>query len=48
MSRDIVTLADIYIALVRIQEFIAGMNKEEFLGDGKTQSAVLHRLLVIG
>jgi uncharacterized protein with HEPN domain len=48
MSRDFVTLADIYIALVRIQEFIAGMSKDEFLGDSKTQSAVLHRLLVIG
>lgn len=48
MSRDIVTLADIYIALVRIREFIANMNEDEFLGDGKTQSAVLHRMLVIG
>jgi uncharacterized protein with HEPN domain len=48
MSRDLVTLADIYIALVRIQEFIAGMTKEEFLDDVKTQSAVLHRLLLIG
>jgi uncharacterized protein with HEPN domain len=48
MSRDIVTLADIYIALVRIQEFVAGMTREEFLGDRKTQSAVLHQMMIIG
>jgi uncharacterized protein with HEPN domain len=48
MSRDIVTLADIYIALVRIHEFVANMTKDQFLGDVKTQSAVLHRLLIIG
>ncbi len=48
MSRDLVTLADVYIALVRIREFIAGLTKEEFLGDAKTHSAVLHKLLIIG
>lgn len=48
MSRDIVTLTDVYIALVRIREFIAGVTKEEFVGDEKTHSAVLLKLMVIG
>ncbi|MCI0333054.1 MAG: DUF86 domain-containing protein [Planctomycetes bacterium] len=48
MSRDIVTLTDVYIALVRIREFVAGMTKEEFVSDEKTYSAVLLKLMVIG
>jgi len=48
MSRDIITLADIYIALVRIREFVVDTTKEGFLEDRKTQSPVLHQLLIIG
>jgi uncharacterized protein with HEPN domain len=48
MSRDIVTLADIYIALVRIREFVAAMTRDSFLVDRKTQSAVLHQMMIIG
>jgi uncharacterized protein with HEPN domain len=48
MSRDLVTLADVYIALVHIREFVAGMNRDEFVSDEKTHSAVLLKLMVIG
>ena len=48
MSRDIVTLTDIYIALVGIRHFVAGMTKDEFVRDDKTNSAVLLKLMLIG
>jgi len=48
MTRDFTTLADIHIALLRIHEFIADMTREQFLADRKTQSAVIHQLIVIG
>ena len=48
MSRDDATLLDIANAARLIQAFIQGMTKEAFLGDLKTQSAVLHQVTVIG
>jgi len=48
MSRDDATLLDIANAARLIHAFIQGMTKETFLGDPKTQSAVLHQVTVIG
>jgi uncharacterized protein with HEPN domain len=39
MSRDRITLGDIYFAILRIEQFVAGLSREEFLADDKTQSA---------
>ena len=47
-SRDAGTLLDILIAGRRLREFVAGMNIHAFLRDAKTQSAVIHQILVIG
>jgi uncharacterized protein with HEPN domain len=48
MPRDEATLLDIAKAARLVLAFVEGMGKEEFLKDVKTQSAVLHQLLVIG
>jgi len=48
MERDKATLLDIARAARFVQEFIADTPKEAFLIDFKTQSAVLHQLMVIG
>ena len=48
MPRDDATLLDMANAARLIQTFIQGMTKEAFLGDLKTQSAVLHQVTVIG
>ncbi len=48
MSRDKATLLDIASAATRILSFIDGLTREDFLEDTKTQSAVLHQLLVLG
>ena len=48
MSRDEATLLDIVTACRRILEFKAGMGKAEFLDDLKTQSAILHQLMILG
>ena len=48
MSRDRATLLDIERASRLIIEFTRGMDVEDFLDDVKTQSAVLHQLLVLG
>jgi uncharacterized protein with HEPN domain len=48
MSRDEATLLDIERSAQLIIEFTRGMDREEFLDDVKTQSAVLHQLLVLG
>ena len=48
MARDETTLLDIANAARLIHTFIQGMTKEAFLGDLKTQSAVLHQVTVIG
>jgi uncharacterized protein with HEPN domain len=48
MSRDNVILLDILRAARLSIEFLGGMDKPHFLKDVKTQSAVLHQLLLIG
>jgi uncharacterized protein with HEPN domain len=48
MSRDDVILLDILRAARLSTEFLGGMDKPDFLSDVKTQSAVLHQLLLIG
>ena len=48
MSRDSATILDILKAARLVVEFKAGMNKKTFLDDLKTQSAILHQLLILG
>jgi uncharacterized protein with HEPN domain len=48
MPRDDVTLLDIAHAIRLIQDFSTGMDRAAFLTDLKTQSAVLHQILVLG
>jgi uncharacterized protein with HEPN domain len=48
MWRDEATVADIVKAGTRVGEFISGLSQAAFNADVKTQSAVLHQLLVIG
>lgn len=48
MQRDKVVLLDIKNACHHIREFTYGMERNAFAEDLKTQSAVLHQLLVIG
>ena len=48
MSRDEATLLDIVNAARLIGDFIAGLDQDQFQSDLKTQSAVLHQLLVMG
>ncbi len=48
MPRDEAVLLDVVRATLLAQEFVDGMTEAAFLEDVKTQSAVLHQLLVIG
>lgn len=48
MQRDDATLLDIAKAARLVTEFIAGMTKESFLDDIKTESSMLYQLAVIG
>ena len=48
VPRDAGTLLDIVNAGRRIREFVAEMGLDAFLKDAKTQSAVIHQVLVIG
>jgi uncharacterized protein with HEPN domain len=48
MHRDEATLLDIATAARLILEFTEGMDKAAFLDDIKTQSSVLHQLMVLG
>jgi uncharacterized protein with HEPN domain len=48
MPRDEAALVDIARAARLVIEFKHGMDKEAFLGDHKTQSAILHHLMVMG
>lgn len=48
MRRDVLYLADIVEAAAAIARFVAGVTKESFLADELLQSAVLHKLTVIG
>jgi uncharacterized protein with HEPN domain len=47
-SRDEASLVDILDAARLINEFVTGLDKASFLADVKTQSAVLHQLLLLG
>ncbi|NOT54418.1 MAG: DUF86 domain-containing protein [Deltaproteobacteria bacterium] len=48
MSRESATLLDMLKAARLAVAFRAGMDKRAFRDDAKTQSAVLHQLLVLG
>ncbi len=48
MKRDEGTLLDIANAAHAVLTFVQGLQKEQFLEDFKTQSAVLYQLIVIG
>ena len=48
MSRDPETLVDMAEACKLISQFIGDMDQAMFTSDLKTQSAVLHQLLVVG
>jgi len=48
MARDDATVVDILNAARLARAFVEGMDKAAFLKDAKTQSAVLHQLLVLG
>ena len=48
MWKDDATAADILLAAQDIQKFAAGMAREEFLNDSKTQAAVVQRVIVLG
>jgi len=48
MPRDDATLLDILRAARLAVVFIGGLDQSTFLNDLKTQSAVLHQLLVLG
>jgi len=48
VGRDEATLIDVANAARLALDFSAGLTKDEFLGDLKTQSAVLHQLMVLG
>ncbi len=48
MDRDNASLLDIARAARLTLDFCRGMTKAQFLNDLKTQSAVLHQLLILG
>jgi uncharacterized protein with HEPN domain len=48
MSRDDATVLDLLKAARLAVEFVGGLDRDGFLGDLKTQSAVVHQLLILG
>jgi uncharacterized protein with HEPN domain len=48
MERDRAALLDVVHAAELVLEFKTGMDKATFLRDAKTQSAILHQLMVMG
>jgi len=49
MKKEIkIFIEDILESIKNIEEYVRGMDKEKFLGDNKTQDAVLRKLEVIG
>jgi uncharacterized protein with HEPN domain len=48
MKRDEAVLLDLFRAARLVLEFKQGMDKAAFLDDLKTQSSVLHQLMVMG
>ena len=47
-NRDSASLLDILYSAKQIHHYIEGMDEEAFYQDEKTQSAVIHRILLIG
>jgi uncharacterized protein with HEPN domain len=47
-DRDQATVYDIYHAAQLVVEFQGGLSQSAFAEDLKTQSAILHQLLVVG
>ena len=47
-NRDSSALLDIYQAANKVVEFSRGFDQPSFLADERTQSAILHQLLIIG
>ena len=48
MSRDTSLLLDIRRAAGLVQDFVEGLDRGAFENDVKTQSAVLHQIMVLG
>ncbi len=48
MPRDSAALLDMANAARLVVQFAQGLNRHAFLADVKTQSAVLHQLLILG
>jgi uncharacterized protein with HEPN domain len=48
MWKDDASAADILLAARSVQDFVAGMSKQQFLDDFKTQCAVLQQIIVLG
>ncbi len=48
MRKDNARLLDILLACNDVQEFVAGASREEFMSDGKLQSALCMKLEIIG
>lgn len=48
MQRDNVVVQDIVNAAQQILDFVKGFNKDKFVADTKTRSAVLYQLTVMG
>jgi uncharacterized protein with HEPN domain len=48
MPRDQTTVVDMLMACRRVVEFRGRSTHDEFLSDAKTQSAIVHQLLVLG
>lgn len=48
MQRDEAVLLDMLTATRRIADFKRGVDKDGFLEDVKTQSAILHQLMILG
>jgi uncharacterized protein with HEPN domain len=47
-NRDSSALFDIYQAATKVVEFSRGFDQRSFLADERTQSAILHQLMIIG
>ena len=49
MKKDVgVFVEHVMESIEKIEEYIGGMGKEEFLGDSRTQDAVMRRLEIMG
>ena len=48
MKDDQVYLNQILEAITKIETFTTGLSRDQFLVDGKTQSAVILKLIIIG